>query len=44
MGEIIQLFNKDRQSEDKYYKMLEMFFKDYPSVVINYPEALQKTE
>ena len=33
---------KDRQSEDKYYKMLEMFFKDYPSVVINYPEALYK--
>jgi DNA modification methylase len=33
---------KDRMDDDEYYEMLEMFFKDYPSVVIHYPEALYK--
>ena len=33
---------KDKLPQDEYYEMLEFFFKDYPSVVIHYPEALYK--
>lgn len=33
---------KDRMKEDEYYEMLEYYFKDYPSVVVHYPEALYK--
>lgn len=33
---------KDKMEEDDYYEMLEFFFKDYPSVVIHYPENLYK--
>lgn len=30
----------DNMDEESYYKMLELFFKDIPSVVIHYPEQL----
>lgn len=33
---------KDNLDEDEYYKMLDFFFRDLPSVVIHYPEELYK--
>ena len=33
---------KDNMNEDDYYNMLSFFFKDFPSVVIHYPENLYK--
>lgn len=33
---------KDKMKEEEYYEMLEYYFKDYPSVVVHYPEALYK--
>ena len=33
---------KDNKSDDEYYEMLEFYFKDYPSVVVHYPESLYK--
>src|SRR5574344_1390685 len=30
----------DNMNEDKYYEMLDFFFRDLPSVVIHYPESL----
>lgn len=32
----------DNMDEDSYFEMLDFFFKDYPSVVIHYPEQLYK--
>lgn len=32
----------DNMHEDSYFEMLDFFFKDYPSVVIHYPEQLYK--
>ena len=32
----------DKQEESDYYKMLEKFFKNYPSVVVHYPEQMYK--
>lgn len=32
----------DNMDEDSYFEMLHFFFKDYPSVVIHYPEQLYK--
>lgn len=32
----------DNMDEDSYFEMLYFFFKDYPSVVIHYPEQLYK--
>lgn len=33
---------KDNVDEDEYYDMLDFFFRDFPSVVIHYPESLYK--
>lgn len=33
---------KDNINEDDYYNMLDFFFRDFPSVVIHYPEQLYK--
>lgn len=33
---------KDKMDEEDYYTMLEFFFRDYPSVVVHYPEALYR--
>lgn len=33
---------KDNLGEDKYYEMLDFFFRDLPSVVVHYPECLYK--
>lgn len=33
---------KDNLQEDKYFEMLDFFFRDLPSVVIHYPEQLYK--
>ena len=32
----------DNMDEDSYFEMLDFFFKEYPSVVIHYPEQLYK--
>ena len=32
----------DKMNEDEYYSMLNFFFKDFPSVVVHYPEQLFK--
>ena len=32
----------DNMNEDSYFEMLDFFFKEYPSVVIHYPEQLYK--
>ena len=33
---------KDNMKENDYYNMLSLFFKDYPSVIVHYPESLYK--
>lgn len=33
---------KDNMDEEEYFEMLDFFFRDFPSVVIHYPEQLYK--